>query len=353
MNHADRLARLTAGLDHPLLVTSLTNIRYLTGFTGSNAHLLVTLERTALLTDGRYGEVAGELVAALPSTDLLVYSADLPAHLAQQIDDAATVDVEAAHATWDYVRQLDAATGAELAPTTGIVERHRMVKDLDEVEALRAAAHAGDVAFSALDDLRRGADTEGELGDLLIASMRDAGGAQADWPPIVAAGPNAARPHHRAGEGKLDGGLLLLDYGCLVDGYHSDMTRTVWLGASVPGDVADVYDAVLASNEAGIAAVRPGVTAGDVDAVCRDVLDARGYLEHFLHSTGHGVGLDIHESPSVRRGSDEVLEPGHVITIEPGVYLPGRFGVRIEDMVLVTANGGEVLTESSKELEIA
>jgi Xaa-Pro aminopeptidase len=198
-----------------------------------------------------------------------------------------------------------------------------------------------------------GAATEGELGDGLVSTMKVAGGDQAGWPPIVATGPNAARPHHRAGDDKLGDGVLLLDYGCVVDGYHSDMSRTVWVGGDVEDEVAAVHAAVLEANEEGIAAVAPGVEAGAVDAVCRDVLRRHGYEEHFLHSTGHGVGLDIHESPAVRRGSEEVLAPGQVITIEPGVYLPGRFGVRIEDMVLVTEAGHEVLTTSSKELEPA
>jgi Xaa-Pro aminopeptidase len=305
------------------------------------------------VTDGRYGEVASALVAGLTATNLVVYSAGLPDRLAETIGSAPAVDLEAAHVSWDFVRQLQAASGAELTAATGVVESYRVVKDTDEIAALRSAALAGDAAFTALDALRMGAATEGELGDGLVSTMKVAGGDQAGWPPIVATGPNAARPHHRAGDDKLGDGVLLLDYGCVVDGYHSDMSRTVWVGGDVEDEVAAVHAAVLEANEEGIAAVAPGVEAGAVDAVCRDVLRRHGYEEHFLHSTGHGVGLDIHESPAVRRGSEEVLAPGQVITIEPGVYLPGRFGVRIEDMVLVTEAGHEVLTTSSKELEPA
>jgi Xaa-Pro aminopeptidase len=225
-----------------------------------------------------------------------------------------------------------------------------MVKDAEEVAALRAAAAAGDAAFDALDDLIQGEITEGELGERLVAAMQAAGASPAAWPPIVAMDANAARPHHRAGTALVGEGLLLMDYGCVVDGYHSDMTRTVWRGPLNDPAVEEVYATVLEASEAGIAAALKGAVAGDVDAACRAVLDDHGYLEAFVHSTGHGVGLDIHEGPSVRNGSDQVLEAGNVVTIEPGVYLPDRFGVRIEDMVLVTPAGNEVLTEASKEL---
>ena len=215
---------------------------------------------------------------------------------------------------------------------------------------MRLAAAAGDYAFSIVDALAAEAETEAHLGELMIAAMASHHGERAGWDPIVAVGANASRPHHESGSGVLADGLLLLDYGCVVDGYHSDMTRTVWRGDGLDDETQGVYAAVLASNAAGIAAVGPGVPAGDVDSACREVLDDYGYLEHFLHSTGHGVGLEIHEGPSVRKDSSEVLEAGQVITVEPGVYLPGKLGVRIEDMVLVTADGGEVLTRSSKEI---
>lgn len=351
MNHAQRVERLLAGLQRPLLISSLTNIRYLTGFTGSSASIVATPSGMTFLTDGRYGEVAGNLVTQLPSASLEVYRANLPGALAAVLRDADVVDVEAAHVTWDFVTKLQDAVTGTLEPSTDTVEVHRRVKDADEVAALSVAARAGDTAFTALPGLAATYDTEAAVGDGLIAAMKGEGGERAGWEPIVAAGPNAARPHHRAGTGTIDrNGLLLVDYGCVVDGYHSDMTRTVWLGGEPDPDVERVYSAVLEANRAGIEAVGPGVTAGDVDEVCRGVLRTYGYEEYFVHSTGHGVGLEIHEGPWVRRDSEDVLEPGHVVTIEPGVYLPGRFGVRIEDMVLVTTSGREVLTASSKEI---
>lgn len=351
MHHSTRVGRLLAERQRPLLITSLTNIRYLTGFAGSSATIVASPDGITFLTDGRYAEVAESHLADLPNASLVVYSSNLPAHLADVIGAAAAVDVEADHVTWDFVNTLSDQTSADLRPVTGIVERYRRVKDPTEIASLVAAATAGDTAFSELVALVRDADTEGALGDALIATMKAAGGQRADWEPIVAVGPNAARPHHRAGTGAIDrSGLLLLDYGCVVDGYHSDMSRTVWLGSDTDADVERVYEAVLASNQAGIEAVGPGVVAGDVDEVCRDVLRTYGYEDFFVHSTGHGVGLEIHEAPWVRRDSKDVLAPGNVVTVEPGVYLPGRFGVRIEDMVLVTESGHEVLTASSREM---
>jgi Xaa-Pro aminopeptidase len=350
MNHPGRVGRLMEGLVRPILVTNLTNVRYLTGFTGTAAFFHATPDGCTFLTDGRYGEMATQLVAGLPATRVEVSTTGMMAPLAATVDTSSDIDIEADHATWAFVRSLRDRVTTQLRPASGVVEKYRMVKDDSEITALQAAAAAGDRAFSAIDELVAGSGTEGELGERLVSTMKEAGGTPAGWPPIVAMNANAARPHHRAGTGQIGPGLLLMDYGCVVDGYHSDMTRTVWNGDIADVDVEEVYAAVLAANEAGIAAVRPGAVAGDIDAVCRAVLDEAGYLDAFIHSTGHGVGLDIHEGPSVRRDSSQVLEAGNVVTIEPGVYLPGRFGVRIEDMVLVTSDGPEVLTHASKEL---
>jgi len=351
MQHAARVDHLRAGLERPLLVTSLVNIRYLTGFTGSNAFLFLSPDRSVFITDGRYAEVAGDLLDVHVGIELSVYSSGLNETLVAAIGDATDVDLEAPHVSWAFFRSLDEQFSGTLHPGTGIVEALRRIKDADEVAALRRAATAGDDAFAELDYLRHRSTTEDDLGQELIEGMRRHGAEPADWPPIVAVGANAARPHHRAGGDLLGDGLLLLDYGCIVDGYHSDMSRTVWVGDAVDPEMERVHRAVLESNEAGIAAVAPGVRAHDVDEACRAVLRRYGYEDYFVHSTGHGVGLEIHEAPWVRRNSDDILEPGHVVTVEPGVYLPGKGGVRIEDMVLVTADGHDVLTHSSKELQ--
>lgn len=350
MNHADRLNRLRASLDAPLLVTKAPNLAYLTGFTGSNGFLLVRPDGGAtFVTDGRYGELAESLVAHLPATDLVVYTSGQWKVFRSLVADLGPVALEADGVTWAFSRDFAAETGADVVAAGGAVERLRRTKDAEEITALEAAAAAGDAAFLALRRIADPGVAEEALGWRLIDEMRTAGGQAAGWEPIVAAGPGASIPHYRSGRKPVGTDLLLLDYGCTVDGYHSDMSRTVWLSGEPAGEMARVYRAVLESQEAGIAAVEPGVTCGAIDDACRSVLRAYGYEERFLHSTGHGVGLEIHEPPWVRMGNDDPLMPGDVITVEPGVYLPGVGGVRIEDMVLVTEDGARVLTQSSKE----
>lgn len=346
-----RLARLRERLEEPLLVTYLPNIRYLTGFTGSNAFLLISNERLVFLTDGRYGEIAGKLLEHIDGGDLVVYSAGLEKVIADQLADHARVGLEASDVKWSFVRSLEGRIETGLSPTKGIVEGLRQIKDKAEVAALAAAAAAGDSAFTEVRALAATEGTEADVGWGLIEAMRRSGGRQAGWPPIVAGNANAALPHHLSENDPVGNELLLLDYGCTVDGYHSDMSRTIWLDGEPDAEVARMHQAVLESQEAGIAAVLPGATGHDVDEACRTVLRHYGYEEQFVHSTGHGVGLEIHEAPRLARNSEDVLRPGHVVTVEPGVYVPGFGGVRIEDMVLVTETSNEVLTQSDKGLK--
>lgn len=348
MNHAGRMRRLQERLERPLLVSRLANLRYLTGFAGSNGYLLVTAERSVFVTDGRYGEMAGRLVGALPDTDLEVYQGPLWPVMGRLLSDLPEVSLEAAGVTWSFARRLADEVSAELVASEGVVEGLRIVKDEEEVQALRRAAQAGDHAFSRLTELLDRAGTEAELGHALEEAMRERGGENADWEPIVAAGPNASLPHYRSGVEKVDEGLLLLDYGCVVEGYHSDMSRTVWLAKEPEAAWADIHRAVQEAQETAIAVIEPGIPARQVDRVTRESLGE--WAELFVHSTGHGVGLDIHEDPKVSSTSDDVLAAGHVITVEPGVYRPGEGGVRIEDMVLVTEEGPVVLTSSPKSL---
>jgi len=349
MNHADRLDALREQIEAPLLVSRPPNLRYLTGFTGSNGFLLVRPGGGAVfVTDGRYGELAEELVAALRDTDLIVYTSGMWEVVRGLVEGLSAVTLEADGVTWAFSRDFATETGVDVVAGGGAVEGLRRTKDDAEIAALHAAAAAGDAAFSALGDIADRAVTEKELGWRLIDVMRSRGGDAADWEPIVAAGPGASIPHYRAGSRPVGSGLLLLDYGCVVDGYHSDMSRTVWLEGEPDEEMARVYRAVLEAQEAGIAAVGPGVPCGDVDEAAREVLRGYGYEKQFLHSTGHGVGLEIHEPPWVRRGNEDPLAIGDVVTVEPGVYLPGIGGVRIEDMVQVTASGSTVLTGSHK-----
>lgn len=345
-----RVARLREKLTDPLLVSFLPNIRYLTGFTGTNAYVLVAADRFTFVTDGRYGELAGRLIAAIDGANLVVYRSGLTDVLAGLLEGYETVGVESEHLAWSVVRDLGGKSKAKLVATAGYVEALRAIKDLKEVEALAAAAAAGDAAFLRVRDLVAAGGTEGELAWSLIEAMRAAGGAQAGWPPIVAAGANAALPHHLSMGDELGSGLLLLDYGCTVDGYHSDMSRTIWLSGTADAEAERMYQAVLESQQAGIDAIAPGVTGHEVDEACRAVLRKYGYEDLFVHSTGHGVGLEIHEAPRVAKSSDDVLVTGNVVTVEPGVYRPGSGGVRIEDMVVVTETGHETLTSAHKEL---
>lgn len=347
----DRISRLRLRLEDPLLVTHLPNIRYLTGFTGSSAQLFIARDEVVLITDGRYAELGERLIAAIAGGKLVVYRTGLESVLAEQFSGYERVGLEAANVRWSFVHAMKSRVETGLTPTTGIVEGLRQIKDDTEVESLSAAARAGDEALTRVRPLAKEVATEQELGWGLIDVMRHAGGTQAGWPPIVAANANAALPHHLSADGAIGDALLLLDYGCTVNGYHSDMSRTIWLQGDPDEEIRRMHQAVLQAQEAGIEAIRPGVTGHDVDEACRKVLREYGYEDQFLHSTGHGVGLEIHEAPRLARKSTDVLAAGHVVTVEPGVYVPGFGGVRIEDMVLVTDAGHRVLTQSDKGLD--
>ena len=350
MKHQDRIAALASGLESAMLVTRLPNLRYLTGFTGSNGFLLAKPSGSAVfVTDGRYGEIAEGLLADLPDVDLVVYTGDMWETLKGVMEGHDRISLEAHGVTWEFVKSMAEKTGIEPIAGPTAVEALRRTKDASEVVTLKAAADAGDAAFAALSTLVESVVTEAELGWALIDAMRRRGGDAADWEPIVAAGPGASVPHYRSGDEPIGSGLLLLDYGCVMDGYHSDMTRTVWLEGAPDERMAGIYAAVVEAEQAGIDAVAPGVPCDAVDEAVRVVLREHGYEEQFLHSTGHGVGLEIHEQPWLRRGNQDPLQAGDAITIEPGVYLAGVGGVRIEDMVIVTEGGPVVLTESPKE----
>lgn len=343
-----------AGLD-ALLVTDLVNVRYLTGFTGSNAALLVHAadaadggeDRTVLATDGRYTTQAA---AQSPDLAVLVERACAPALLT---DTGGVVGFDSAHVTVDAHAELTEALAAgELRRAPGLVERLRAVKDAGEVDALRQACAAGDVALAgmvAAGGLRAGR-TEREVARDLEERMREAGAEGPSFDTIVAAGAHAAIPHHAPTDAPLvDGDLLTMDFGALVDGYHSDMTRTVVVGTPERWQ-CDLHDLVASAAAAGRAALAPGVATRDVDAAARDVITAAGFGEQFVHGLGHGVGLVIHEAPAVSSTATATLEAGMTVTVEPGVYLAGRGGVRIEDTLVVTDTGAVPLTQSPRDL---
>ena len=357
MDVADRSGRLRARLDgagcDAVLVTNLTNIRYLTGFTGSSALLLVTADDLLFVTDGRYRDQATRQLAEarVPArVEIGRTSEEQRDHLAKVVGGLSRLGLEAENVTWAQERRFATKwfEGTEMVATDGLVEDLRRVKDAGEVARIKAACAMADAALAAVRHRLGEGATEAEVALELEWQMRRLGADGPSFDTIVASGPNGAMPHHRAGERRItDGDLVVIDFGALFDGYHSDMTRTVMVGQPTETQ-RRMLDAVHASQAAGVAAVRSGVEARDVDEACRAVLRDAGWEDAFVHGTGHGVGLDIHESPRVSPTAPGSLCDGHVVTVEPGVYLPEHGGVRIEDTVVVTANGCRTLTLAPK-----
>lgn len=358
MDVAGRLPRLRELLDEhgcdALVVSELTNVRYLTGFTGSAALLLVSADDIVFVTDGRYRDrSAEELAAAGVDADIRIVGATPDAAIADAARTAGAqrLGLEADHVTWAAQRRWSGElfSDGELVPTSGLIERLRLVKDDGEVARIRSACAIADRALSQIRSELANSPTEAEFASLLDATMRDMGAADISFDTIVASGPNGAKPHHTPSERAIvDGDLVVIDFGALVDGYHSDMTRTVAVGDVGP-ERTRMLDVVLAAQDAGVQAIVAGVAASEVDRACRDIIDAAGWADAFLHSTGHGVGLDIHEEPRVGARSTATLDAGQVVTVEPGVYLTGLGGVRIEDTVLVTDDGCDRLTLAPKQ----
>ncbi len=344
-------AAKAAGVDG-LLVTHLPDVRYLCGFTGSNGALALVGGKAVLFTDGRY---TAQAKAEAAGTRVVI--AQKPAALAAcewiAAAGVARCGFDAAHTTvaaLDSMRKVLPANVRRgmLVAVGSLVARLREVKDAGEIGRLRAAAQMECGLFDGLLTYLEAGVTEAEVAATLEYAARLAGAEGMSFETIVASGERSALPHGRATRAKLPRrGFVTLDFGVTLDGYSSDMTRTVHMGKALPGE-RDVYDFVLEAQEAAVAAVAPGATAEDVDEAARSVLRRVKLDRYFSHSTGHGVGLEIHEGPRLAAKQKQVLEEGMVITIEPGAYLPGRFGVRIEDMVLVTAAGGEILTPSVK-----
>ena len=346
-----------AGLD-ALFLIDLRNIRYLTGFTGSNAALVVSANdeaKTVLCTDGRYLTQSERQVPELARIIDRASDRALMAHLAADAAAYRRTGFESHYVTVDQLDLLiDAGPGIELVRAPGLVEELRLVKDDAEIHALRMACGAADRALDELlaaGGLRAGR-TERQVARDLESRMIDQGADAVAFDTIVAFGANSAIPHHRPTDAELRAGdFVKLDFGALVEGYHSDMTRTLVLGP--PADwQREIYDLVARAQAAGRAALAPGTDVRDVDAAARQVIENAGYGERFLHGLGHGVGLAIHEAPSLSKTGDGRLAAGMAVTVEPGVYLAGRGGVRIEDTLVVRAAAPELLTLTTKDLVV-
>lgn len=353
MDRAARLSRLRHGLADievgALVVTKPQNIRWLTGFTGSAAAVIVTADGLTLVTDDRYQTVVGQQLGEAGVEAEVVIDRDLSGPLMEAVGGAGRIGLEAAHVTWsravDIERWLDRA---EVVPTNGLIESLRRNKDEGEIDRLRRAAAIADEALTEIAPSLTPGRTERELARRLERAMLDRGADGLSFPTIVAAGPNSAMPHAVPSDRALrPGDTVVIDFGASVDGYGSDMTRSFLVEPHDPADL-DLYRAVEAAQAAGVAAVGDGIEERAIDDACRSCLTERGLGDAFVHGTGHGIGLEIHEEPILSSRSTGILRSGYVVTVEPGAYLPGRGGVRIEDSVVVTDRGCEPLTRFPK-----
>lgn len=348
MDYVGRRERVRAGLPEDvdaLLVTSLVNVRYLTGFTGSNAALLVRRETDRFCTDSRYVVQAGAECPDLPPLSARVCA---PALLAEAGGPVGFEAEQVSVAEYDRWRR---DRGAPLVPTTGLIEALRVAKDDDEIALLAAACRISDEALADLIVEIRVGQTERAVARRLEGLLLDHGADAISFESIVAGGPHSAIPHHDPTDRPLEAGdFLKIDFGALVGGYHADETRTFVVGAEPADWQREVYDLVDRAAAAGRAALAVGADVGDVDAAAREVIRDAGHGEHFGHGLGHGVGLEIHEAPQVGYGATGRLLDRTPVTVEPGVYLPGRGGVRIEDTLVVRTDGTASLTATTRDL---
>ena len=341
-------ARLsTEGVD-ALLVTTPSNVRYLSGFTSADGELLITLERAILATDFRYYE---QVERQAPDWELFKREKTPQEDLTALFRGAGArrVAFESEHLTFARYQELAAIEGLEFRPVKGWVEDLRVKKSAAELALIRRAVAISDAVIVALPELLRPGMTERQLAWAIEAFMREQGAEEVAFPVIAAGGPNGAMPHAVPSERPIvPGEPIVLDLGATVEGYRSDLTRTVCLGQP-DARFREVYALVLAAQEAAETGLRPGLTGKEADALARQVIVDAGYGQAFGHGLGHGVGLDIHERPRLGLRAEERLEPGMVVTVEPGIYLPGWGGVRIEDLVVITDSGIENLTAAAKD----
>jgi Xaa-Pro aminopeptidase len=359
MSHADRFAqrrdKLRAAIVKQkldcLLVTNFSNVTYLTGFTGDSSYLLVTAGGELMISDFRY---VTQLDDECPGLDRFIRGPEITVTQAAakvlKRSRLAKIGIEGASLTVAAKELIEKLVPrATLVTTGGLVEELRQQKDAGEIAAIRQAIRQAERAFSVLRATLRGDQTEKQVADDLERQIRQLGAKQTSFSPIVAVGPKGALPHYRPGNVRIDAaGTVLIDWGADEGLYKSDLTRVLVTGR-IPPKLETVYGVVLSAQRRAIETIRPGAPCQDVDAAARKVIQDAGYGRKFGHALGHGVGLDIHEAPRVGPRQKQLLKAGMVVTVEPGIYLPGRFGVRIEDDVLVTKDGCEVLSTLPKE----
>lgn len=332
-----------------LLVTKRENIRYLSGFTGSSGVLVISEQQAYFITDFRYTEQANDQVHGYEIVELKT-------SLIQSVSDVVEKDgikrlgVEQDAMTLGQYRAYEKEVQTTLVETSGIVEKLRLIKDEAEIKIMKEAAAIADAAFTHIQTFIRPGRTEREVANELEMFMRSKGADSSSFDMIVASGVRSALPHGVASDKVIESGeLVTLDFGAYYQGYCSDITRTLAVGP-ISDELRRIYDTVLEAQLAGVAGTKAGITGIEADALTRDVIKQAGYGEYFGHSTGHGLGMEVHEAPGLSFRSETILEPGMVVTIEPGIYIAGVGGCRIEDDVVITEDGCVRLTQSPKEL---
>jgi Xaa-Pro aminopeptidase len=334
-----------------LLIASSYNRRYISNFTGSAGVVLISQDKALFITDFRYVEQASKQCEGF---EVVQHIGSIVEEVAEQAKKLGIkkLGFEQDHLTFATYSNYEKAVEGELVPVSGVVEKLRLIKAPSEIKILKEAADIADAAFKHILDFIKPGKTELDVSNELEFFMRKAGATSSSFDIIVASGYRGALPHGVASDKLIESGeLVTLDFGAYYKGYISDITRTVAVGEPKP-QLKEIYDIVLEAQLRGMAGIKPGMTGKEADALTRDYITEKGYGENFGHSTGHGIGLEVHEGPSLSAKSDLILEPGMIVTVEPGIYVPGLGGVRIEDDTLITETGNETLTHSTKELII-
>ncbi|SEM27569.1 Xaa-Pro aminopeptidase [Mesobacillus persicus] len=338
------------GLDG-MLITSNFNRRFMTGFTGTAGAVLITVDKALFITDFRYTEQAAKQCEGYEVIKQKGTIAAEVAELAKKLE-VKKLGFEEDHVAFSTFKVFEKEVQAELVPVSGEIEKLRLIKNGTEIKILKEAAKIADAAFTHILDFIRPGKTELQVSNELEFFMRSLGATSSSFDIIVASGYRSALPHGVASDKVIEAGdFVTLDFGAYYEGYVSDITRTIAVGQPTE-KLKEIYNIVLEAQLRGVNGIKPGLTGKQADALTRDYITEKGYGEYFGHSTGHGIGLEVHEGPGLSVKSDIVLEPGMVVTVEPGIYIPGLGGVRIEDDIIITEEHNERLTHSSKELII-
>lgn len=334
-----------------LLITSEHNRRYVSNFTGSSGVVLISQKDAKFITDFRYVEQATKQCEGF---DIVKHNGIIPEEVAAQVKmlGIKKLGFEQDHVTYASHAAYEEAVDAELVPVSGLIEKIRLIKTDAEIKILKVAADIADAAYKHILDFIRPGISELDVSNELEFFMRKAGATSSSFDIIVASGKRSALPHGVATDKIIEkGDFVTLDYGAYYQGYVSDITRTLAVGEPDP-KLKEIYEIVYEAQRLGMEGIKPGLTGKEADALTRDYISEKGYGEYFGHSTGHGIGLEVHEGPALSYRSEMKLEPGMIVTVEPGIYIPDLGGVRIEDDTIITKDGNEALTHSTKELII-